>query len=431
MLKSSFSKALSSAGPGRLHFAAHSHHPWPDATFEAQQQAWLDAARYLDDKWDHLFATVYPEAQRHVASALRLPDPGTLVFAPNTHELLLRILSCLGPGPRVVTSDAEFHSAERQLRRLEEEGLVQVERVPSEPFASFPARLVDAARAAPTDLVFFSHVFFNSGAQVDDLAGLVAALPPRPLVVIDGYHGFLAVPTDLSALHARAFYLAGGYKYAMAGEGACFLHVPDSDLRPRDTGWYAAFGALTGKRAGRVPYAAGGARFLGSTFDPSGLYRFNAAMRWRQEVGLSVEQSLAHVHALQRRFVAGLGGLLEGPTVHPERSRGAVGNSGTEVEQAGAPKRESPSTSLAVSGEPSPGGERQDFTLGELVVPIDDPLRGHFLTFRTPRAQAISTALKTLHVDTDARADRLRFGFGVYHDDADVDALLERVRSLR
>ena len=80
-----------------------------------------------------------------------------------------------------------------------------------------------------------------------------------------------------------------------------------------------------------------------------------------------------------------------------------------------------PSTSPGVNG----------FTLGELVVPIDDPLRGHFLTFRTPRAQAISTALKTLHVDTDARADRLRFGYGVYHDDADVDALLERVRSLR
>jgi selenocysteine lyase/cysteine desulfurase len=71
------------------------------------------------------------------------------------------------------------------------------------------------------------------------------------------------------------------------------------------------------------------------------------------------------------------------------------------------------------------------FTLGELVVPIDDPLRGHFLTLRTPRAQAICAALKRLAVDTDARADRLRFGFGVYHDEADVDALLERVHTLR
>ena len=46
------------------------------------------------------------------------------------------------------------------------------------------------------------------------------------VVAIDGYHGFMAVPTDLSRIAGRAFYLAGGYKYAMAGEGVCFLHCP-------------------------------------------------------------------------------------------------------------------------------------------------------------------------------------------------------------
>src|SRR3546814_4193410 len=51
----------------------------------------------------------------------------------------------------------------------------------------------------------------------------------------------------------RAFYLAGGYKYAMAGEGACFLHAPAGwGLRPRDTGWYAAFGALERSGGGVV-----------------------------------------------------------------------------------------------------------------------------------------------------------------------------------
>ena len=42
-----FSRFLG-AVPGRLHAAAHSHHPWPDVTFDAQQQAWLDAARLAD-----------------------------------------------------------------------------------------------------------------------------------------------------------------------------------------------------------------------------------------------------------------------------------------------------------------------------------------------------------------------------------------------
>ena len=44
--KSLFSRALA-LSPGRLHFAAHSHHLWPDASFEAQQQAWLDDTKQM------------------------------------------------------------------------------------------------------------------------------------------------------------------------------------------------------------------------------------------------------------------------------------------------------------------------------------------------------------------------------------------------
>jgi len=36
------------ADPGRLHFAAHSHHPWPDTTQAAHAAYWLDAAQLLD-----------------------------------------------------------------------------------------------------------------------------------------------------------------------------------------------------------------------------------------------------------------------------------------------------------------------------------------------------------------------------------------------
>lgn len=384
--KSAFSKCLDAA-PQRLHFAAHSHHLWPDVSFEAHQQAWLDAARLADEKWGHVFSEVIPRAQRHVAAELALPDASSVVFAPNTHELVLRLLSCLPAGspptgvapggfaPRIVTSDSEFHSFERQTRRLEEEGLAQVTRVPSEPFATFGERLVAAAKSA--DLVFFSHVFFNSGAVVPDLPKLVAALPSSAMVVVDGYHGFCAVPTDWTALADRAFYVAGGYKYAMSGEGACFLHVPAwaSALRPRNTGWFAAFGALDEKQAGRVPYANGGGRFWGATFDPSGLYRFNAVMAWRQQAGLTTAAARAHAHALQAKFVAGL-----------------------------------------------PTGGKLDAR--QLVVPVSEPSRGQFLTFRTPDARALSATLLERHVVTDARDDRLRFGFGPYLDEGDVERVL-------
>jgi kynureninase len=369
------------AEPGRLHFAAHSHHPWPDLTLQAQEQAWLDAATLADDKWEHIFGAVWPQAQSHVAAELHLPDPSTVVFAPNTHSLLLRILSCLPERPRIVTSDCEFHSFERQARRLEEDKLVRVDRVRAEPSDTFTERLLECAAQAPTDLLFVSHVFFNSGAVVQDLPGLVGNAPAGALVVIDGYHGFCAVPTDLSRLADRVLYLAGGYKYAMSGEGVCFAHVPPQvALRPRDTGWFAAFGQLQRGVGEQVPYAKDAMRLMGATFDPTALYRFNAVMGFRAEQGLTTQATLTHAHALQQRFVEGLG---EGPL---RRST--------------------------------------------LRVDPSVPDRGRFLTFRTPGADALVEALRRRRVITDARLDRLRFGFGPYQDAQDVDLLLERLGEL-
>lgn len=378
-LKQHFSRFLN-ANPERLHFAAHSHHYWPDVTFDAHQQAWLDAAQYVDDKWDHVFGTVMPEAQKHIAAEIGLDSHESVVFAPNTHQFVMRLLSCLGRKPRIVTTDSEFHSFERQTRRLEEDGFATVTRVPAEPFATFGERLVEATKNG-AELVFFSHVFFNSGAVVPNLDGIVHALPDESMVVIDGYHGFQAVPTSLHRVGTRAFYVAGGYKYAMAGEDACFLHVPAMAqlLRPVNTGWFASFGALEERVSGRVPYANGASRFFGATFDPTGLYRFNAVMRWRQEVGLTTSANRAHAHALQRQFVDGL---------------------------------KSPKLNAS-----------------QLVVPVSNPLRGQFLTFRTPDAKAISAALKLHHVSTDSRDDRLRFGFAVYQDERDVSTMLERVHA--
>ncbi len=374
------------ADPGRLHFAAHSHHLWPDVTFAAQERCWLDAARLADRKWDHVFGEVIPSVQRGVARLLNLSRPEDIAFAPNTHSLLNRLLSCLAPGRplRVLTTDGEFHSLTRQLRRLEEDGLARVDWLPVEPFDDFAERFGAAAAAGGFDLVYLSQVFFNSGFALADLGTLVAAaLDPETFVVVDGYHGFLALPTDLAAIEARAFYLAGGYKYAMAGEGAAFLHAPPgTGARPRDTGWYAAFGALAhegGERGegARVGYGVDGSRFLGATFDPSGLYRLDAVLGWLTELGLGPAEIHAHVLGLQESFITGLAGLGLA-ALHP----------------------------------------------GQLLLP-EASRRGNFLTFRTSAAGEIYEKLLAQNVVTDHRADRLRFGFGLYHDEDDVARLCE------
>ncbi|WP_338661544.1 aminotransferase class V-fold PLP-dependent enzyme [Pararoseomonas sp. SCSIO 73927] len=383
-LRAHFSRFLS-AEPGRLHFAAHSHHPWPDVTREAQLRAWDDAARLQDNKWEEVLGPVLDSCRAHVAGQLNLPEPDTLAFAPNTHDFVRRILSCMPTGrpARVLTTDGEFHSFARQAARLEEEGLLAVTRVASEPGGSCAARLAEAARGG-FDLIWVSEVFFHSGHALTGLEALAKAAGDAVLV-IDGYHAFMARPVGLSRIAHRAFYTAGGYKYAMAGEGCCFLHCPPGWLpRPRDTGWYAAFGALAAGD-GKVGYAEGGNRFLGATFDPSGLYRLDAAMRWVAEQGLTADAIHDHAVALQERFCAGLENM---------------GPPGTGLDPA------------------------------RLAVPLSEPSRGNFLAFDLDDAEGWQARLQAMGIITDRRGRRLRFGFGIYQTDEEVDAALERIRRL-
>lgn len=360
-----FSRALAAA-PGRLHFAAHSHHLWPDASWDGHAEAWSDAAVLADHKWDRVFGEVIPEAQGHIVAELALPDPATIAFAPNTHELLARIVSALPmTRPCVLASDGEFHSFRRQSLRWAETGRIELTTVPLD-------QVVARAEADGFDLVFASQVQFNSGQVLEGMERLAAlARPDGPWVVIDGYHGFMAQPTDLSALADRIFYLSGGYKYAMAGEGVCFLHAPPGyGPRPEYTGWFAAFDNLAAKQGG-VGYAPDGRRFLGSTFDPCGLYRFNAVQRMLASGRLTTTAISAHCDRLKARFLA---------------------------------------------ADPLPG------------LDLISDHRARFLAFKGAAAPALHRMLADNGVVTDLRDDVLRIGFALYLDEADVDALVEIIR---
>jgi len=373
------------AAPERINLAAHSHHDWPDVTFAAQEQCWLDAARLAGDKWDLVFGELIPRVQAGIARQLRLPDPSTISVAPNTHEFLRRLLSCFPADRpvRILTSDAEFHTARRQLERLEEDRLVAVTRISAEPFETFAERFRAACERGGYDLVFVSQVFFTSSATSGDLKVLIETVPSRDtFVAIDGYHGFMARPTDLSDIADRAFYLAGGYKYAMAGEGCCFLHCPPGyGPRPRDTGWFADFGSLAAPSGKSVGYPEHGGRFLGATFDPSGLYRLAAVFDWVARERITAEHVHLHAQALMARFLEGI------EAVHIEGLR-----------------------------------------LADLITPFgSNAEHGNFLTFRTPRASEIEAKLAGVNVHCDHRGDRLRFGFGICTNGADVDQALARI----
>lgn len=371
----------------RLHFAAHSHHWWPDAARAAHMAAYDLAEQHADQKWEPIWSETLPEFRQHVARVLGGTNERDLAVAPNVHELLLRLVSGLdaarpGRGPlRLLSSDAEFHSFTRQARRWVEAGMAEWTQVPAEPFETFPERFAEALASAPYDLAYVSHVFFDSGYVFREVFDILRGARDETVCAIDAYHGFMAVPTDLTPVADRCFYLSGGYKYAMAGEGCCFMHCPPGIIeRPVTTGWFAGFAALSAEQADRVPYAEDGDRFLGATFEPTPFFRFNAVQRALGAAGWDVPRIHARVQALQGQFLEAV-----------------------RAKRAG------------------------DLSLEQLVPGPSAPERGHFLTFRRADASDRQRALLDRGVVTDARGDRLRFGFGLYHDSSAVERLIERL----
>ena len=377
--KALFSRSLG-ADPERLHFAAHSHHFWPDASFEGQVAAWSDAARLADTKWDKVMGEVWTEAQGHVASELGTGTPDTIVFSSNTHDFLVRLVTAAprkGGQLKVLTTDGEFHSARRQFARWAEEGWIALERVAAEPFDSLSDRFVERARSGEHDFIMVSQVLFGSGRIFDAVAELAAlGRPEGPWVVIDGYHAFMAVERPFGETEGRsAFYLGGGYKYAMSGEGCAFLHAPPRfGPRPPVTGWFAEFEDLE-LPPGSVGYAKDATRFLGATFDPSALYRFNAVRRMLDENGLSTGRISERVAELQGHLLGSI-------------ARTALGDA-------------------------------------ELLNPLDGRPHARFLAFRNEAAQRWYGELKAQDCITDVRGDVLRIGFGIYQDEADVERLVQ------
>jgi selenocysteine lyase/cysteine desulfurase len=369
-----FYKLFLAANPGVQHYAAHSHHYWPDVTREAMLEYWNDSAKYVDDKWEHMFADKIPQAQKLIADVLNLSEPKQIVFAPNTHEFILRLLSCFDPrnGIKILSTDSEFHSFERETRRLEESGLIQVERIPTEPFTNFEERFIAKLKSENYDMVFLSQVFFNSGLAINDLQSLVLAAKDNSLFVVDGYHAFMALPTDLKKLENRIFYIAGSYKYAQGGEGCCFMHVPGgSTLRPLNTGWFAGFSNLS-KSNSEVNYSEDGYRFAGSTMDFSGLYRLLSVLKLFKSRDITVDQIHKYILKLQTNFRSHL----------------------------------------------------QSFDFEHLteknILRNDFSHHGHFYAFDLKDAalvKRIHDELKENKIRTDYRGTRLRFGFGLYQEE--------------
>lgn len=358
----------------RILLTGHSHQAWPDVAFDAQQQAWLDAAELVDDVWDRAFEKAN-EVRRGFARLLD-DSPDRIALAPNTHELVVRFLSALPlrKRPKLITTDGEFHTIRRQLDRLAEEGIevVKVEATPAVTLAERLAQVMDDRTAA----VLVSAVLYTNAHIVPNLRATLEACERHGAeLLVDAYHALNVVPFSLKKEGLeQAYVVGGGYKYCQLGPGNAFLRFPaDCSLRPVFTGWFSEFTDLSKAPSGRVEYGPGPARFAGATYDFTSHYRGAAVFRF-----------------------------FEQEQVTPERLRVL------SQHQIGMLVR----------------NLKQD-----LHVPVNKI--GGFFALRTPLAAHFQKALHGKRVWTDYRGDTLRLGPAPYTTDEQVKEAVEVLGALQ
>jgi selenocysteine lyase/cysteine desulfurase len=369
-----------------LHFTAASHHYWPDFSREVGLDYWDLASQFVDQKWEVFFNKIYLEYKTLVAKILNLENKEQIAFSSNTHELIVRLLSCFKKEKiKVVTTNSEFYSWSRQIEKLEKHGLADVVRVDAKLLIQnknlFFEKILEECKKSDVDLLFISQVFFNSGVciLIEELKRLIDEIPNNTIVCIDGYHGFCALPTDLSILEGRVFYLAGGYKYAQSGEGNCFMVVPKTPyLEPLNTGWFSSFSILEASKDNdkdSLIKENTGFSFLGATYDFSSMMRFNVIWKKFFEDGITIEEIHKFVKNLQNYFLEKI------------KDKKLLKNS-------------------------------------TLIKREDIKDHGHFLTFEFLNSKVCTNSHKELlekGIITDYRQNCLRFGFGMYHDFLDID----------
>ena len=355
----------------RILLTGHSHQAWPDVAFEAQQQAWLDAAELVDDVWEKAFEKAN-EVRRGFA---RLMDDSAdnIALAPNTHELVVRFLSALPlkQRPKLITTDGEFHTIRRQLDRLSEEG-IEVVKVVSGPAATLAERLAQAVDDH-TAAVLVSAVLYTNAHIVPNLRATLEACERHGAeLLVDAYHALNVVPFSLKKEGLeRAYVVGGGYKYCQLGPGNAFLRFPaDTRLRPVFTGWFSEFADLTQAPSGRVEYGPGPARFAGATYDFTSHYRGAAVFKFFEQQRLTVER----LRALSQRQIAL---LVEGLELAPE-------------------------------------------------VPVT--ALGGFVSFGAADAAQLQQRLRRANISTDHRSDRLRLGPAPYVTEPQLRLAIDAAR---
>jgi len=279
---------------------------------------------------------------------------------------------------------------------------IVVETVEIHPISSFASRFQEKLEEGSSwDMVYVSQCVYSTQETIvldlksfvsDVQTGLAQKSNEDCFFVVDGYHGFGAIPTSLSTF-TNTFYVSGMLKHVGSGANCAFLVVPEGrtgELQPLFTGWIADPSVLSPESMGikigsDVGYILGFALQGGTpAFAPSLLIFVEVMRRWKEKK-ITVDLAHNHVMGLHRVFVDGIRGIIKGG-----------------------------------------GGESCWNGMRDLA---DESIRSHTITFVVETPEVAKRVVELMadfgNVEVDSRKVYVRFGFGFNHNMEDVVLLLK------
>ena len=312
-----FSRTLASR---EIYLANHSLGRPLDATASDVAEAVALWQTRLGDAWDAWSAEMQAYRTR-LARLLHAPRADCVVPRTGAGQALRAILNTYDTVPRVVATRGEFDAIDVILRHYGRRGRIALRFVEPRESAMFVAEDLFAAVRGGTDLVLVSHVMFDTGQMLPDLAELIrVAHQCGARVLVDVYHTLGVLPLNIAALDAD-FAIGGSYKYLRGGPGAGYLYLHprhlDGSLSTLDVGWFAKKEPFTYQRPDPPQWGPGGDAWLEGTPPVLTAYQARAGQIFTLAIGVerlrqySLTQQRRLVALLEQRGIKALGGSTD------------------------------------------------------------------------------------------------------------------------
>lgn len=263
--------ALLEANREIQHYSGDLHLYWSDVAKQALLEYWEDSVHFIDNN------IKITETQKLIAYNLKLSNPSRIYFSSNACDFIYDLLRSFDLDKKisVLTSDSELYNFEDLSKFLNKNSSTCIEKVKTLPFDNFEERFIEKIKNNSYDIIFISHVFFNSGMVLKNLKAIADAVTDnKTMLIIDGQNAFMTFPTDLSAVETKIFYLTHLEKKNELLGTCSFLHVPKN------------FDYLK----------------HGTSINPTALYRLNATLNLFFKEKITVEKIHAHIQKLQWNF---------------------------------------------------------------------------------------------------------------------------------